>query len=123
MIASGTAVRTSMNPAARASAETGGTPALDALLAGAAAADDGATVDTFEDWLGAAERTSDAPQPVLHAATSTTRNRPTVTISALSRIIESLSRTPAIVRLGAVSRDQRGPTQPRQCVSPTERTG
>src|ERR1700758_4704842 len=68
MIALGTTVRTSTNPTACASADTGGTPAAAGLLVVATPAGEVATVVGLDDEAGAAGPAPLAPQPAQHHA-------------------------------------------------------
>src|SRR6202011_4332437 len=80
IFASGTTVRTSTKPAARAWSRSGGTPALGAFVVVA-------TTVKSVDGAGDAGPRCDPPQAVPHAATSRpTRSHRTLCTSALSRV-------------------------------------
>src|ERR1700694_4578489 len=103
MVALGTTVRPSRNPAERASALTGGTPALDEVVVAAARTGYVAAVVESDEGVGDAGPTPGAPQLVLQTTTSTAiKNRRTITISALSpgrRVVQATLLPP---------RDERG---------------
>src|ERR1700736_5214545 len=110
MIALGTTVRTSTNPTARASADTGGTPVAAGLLVVAAPAGEVATVLRLDDEAGAAGPAPFAPQPALHPAAiraitssrTMTHTRPAPSTGQL-RIVSSFHRQlehPIVVHVG-----------------------